>query len=42
MTEPYADDGDVLQASSVAVKYKQGMLVGTVHNGLLYCDIKHI
>ncbi|OBS63963.1 hypothetical protein A6R68_07498, partial [Neotoma lepida] len=35
----YANDGSVLQASSVASVYREKMLVGTVFHKALYCEL---
>jgi hypothetical protein len=41
MTEVFADDGAFFPASTVAVRFKQAMLVGSVYSKLLYCELKH-
>jgi arylesterase/paraoxonase len=37
--DPYMNDGSVLSASSVAIKYKNQILIGTVHHKLMLCDV---
>ncbi|XP_068950587.1 serum paraoxonase/lactonase 3-like [Petaurus breviceps papuanus] len=39
VTTVYANNGSVLQGSTVAAVYKQKMLVGTVFHKTLYCDL---
>jgi arylesterase/paraoxonase len=39
INDPYMNDGSVLSASSSVVKYKNQILVGSVHSKLLICDI---
>lgn len=39
VTEPYADDGEILWGSTSAVHYKQQMLIGTIYHKLMHCDI---
>jgi sugar lactone lactonase YvrE len=38
--EIYFNDGSELSASSVAVRYGRGLLIGSVATGALYCEIK--
>ncbi|XP_033495613.1 serum paraoxonase/arylesterase 2-like [Epinephelus lanceolatus] len=40
VTQEYADNGHVLQASSVAVPYEGKLLIGSVFHKALYCDLK--
>ncbi|XP_072536512.1 serum paraoxonase/arylesterase 2-like [Salminus brasiliensis] len=40
VTVVYEDDGSVLIASSVAAPYKGKLLIGTVYQKALYCDLK--
>ena len=40
--EIYADDGTELAASSIGVRYGDGMLIGSVVTHALYCDLKHV
>jgi len=37
--EPYGNDGSVLSGSSIAARYKNQILIGTVYDKLLLCDI---
>ncbi|XP_019633432.1 PREDICTED: serum paraoxonase/arylesterase 2-like [Branchiostoma belcheri] len=39
VTELYANDGRQLNGSSAAVVYNRRLLIGTVHDTLLYCDV---
>ncbi|XP_071100728.1 serum paraoxonase/arylesterase 2-like isoform X2 [Haliotis cracherodii] len=39
VTELFVDDGHLLSGSSVAVVYKKKMLIGSVLNKLVYCDV---
>ncbi|XP_067685764.1 serum paraoxonase/arylesterase 1-like [Haliotis asinina] len=39
VTELFVDDGHLLSGSSVAVVYKKKMLIGSVINKLVYCDV---
>jgi len=39
--DPYMNDGSVLSASSAVVKFKNQILIGSVHSKLLLCDIKN-
>ncbi|XP_066272005.1 serum paraoxonase/arylesterase 2-like [Branchiostoma lanceolatum] len=39
VTSLYTNDGRQLNGSSVAVVYNRRMLIGTVHDTLLYCDV---
>ena len=40
--EVYADDGAVLTGSSVAVRYEDSLLIGTISYKVLYCEIKYL
>jgi len=37
--EKFADSGENLKASTVAVRYKNKLLIGTVYDRLMMCDI---
>jgi len=39
VTEPYANDGSTLWASTSAVVYKDQLLIGTAFHKLMHCDI---
>jgi len=39
--DPYMNDGSQLSASSAVVKYKNQILIGSVHGKMLICDIKN-
>ncbi|KAK5983602.1 hypothetical protein GCK32_003783 [Trichostrongylus colubriformis] len=39
ITEPFADDGRLISASSIAVPYGNQLLIGSVCRELLHCDI---
>lgn len=39
ITEVIASDGDLITASSVAVNYKDRVVVGSVLNGALMCEL---
>ncbi|XP_046584014.1 serum paraoxonase/arylesterase 1-like [Haliotis rubra] len=39
VTELFVDDGHLVSGSSVAVVYKKKMLIGSVINKLVYCDV---
>ncbi len=39
ITEPYANDGSTISGSSVAVYHEQQILIGTVYDKLLHCDV---
>lgn len=38
-TEVFADDGSVLSASTVAVPYKDALLIGTLDHKALHCKL---
>jgi len=40
--EVYSDDGHRLWGSSAAIKYKNGLLIGTVTHKLGYCTLDNI
>lgn len=40
VTHVYADNGSVIQGSSVAACYKNKLLIGSVFHKALYCDLK--
>ncbi|KAG1947611.1 serum paraoxonase/arylesterase 2-like isoform X1 [Pimephales promelas] len=40
VTQVYADDGSVIMASSVATPYRGKLLIGTVYQKALICDLK--
>ncbi|CAM4700587.1 unnamed protein product [Leuciscus chuanchicus] len=40
VTQVYADDGSVIMASSVATTYRGKLLIGTVYQKALICDLK--
>jgi len=40
--EVYADNGHRLWGSSVAVVYRNTMLVGTIHHKLIACNIQNL
>ncbi|KTF88429.1 hypothetical protein cypCar_00001290, partial [Cyprinus carpio] len=42
VTQVYADDGSVIIASSVATQYGGKLLIGTVYQKALICDLKHV
>lgn len=37
--EPYASDGASLSGSTVAIRYNQHLLIGSMHDKLLKCDL---
>ncbi|EPB67779.1 hypothetical protein ANCCEY_13136 [Ancylostoma ceylanicum] len=39
VTEPFIDDGRLLSASSVAVPFKNQLLIGSVFRQLVHCDV---
>jgi len=39
VSEPYSNDGSILSGTSVAVRYQNHILIGTVYHKLLLCDI---
>jgi len=39
VTQLFASDGATLSASSVAVKFKHQLMIGSLHSRLLICDI---
>ncbi|VDP17261.1 unnamed protein product [Soboliphyme baturini] len=40
ITEPFADDGSTLNASSVALYHKNTLLIGTINHKLMICLVK--
>ncbi|MGH0170784.1 UNVERIFIED_CONTAM: hypothetical protein FKN15_002648 [Acipenser sinensis] len=42
VTQVYADNGSVIQGSSVATVYKGKLLIGTVFHKALYCDLEQL
>ena len=40
ITQLFASDGATLSASSIAVKYKHQLMIGSAHSKLLICDIR--
>lgn len=40
--EIYANDGSELAASSIGVRYNDGLLIGSVISHALYCDLRYI
>ncbi|VDM85474.1 unnamed protein product [Strongylus vulgaris] len=40
ITEPFADDGRFISASSIAVPFKNQLLIGSVCRELVHCDIR--
>lgn len=41
VTEVYANDGTQQEGSTVAVKYKKGLLIGSIGTHATYCDLAH-
>ncbi|VDL78933.1 unnamed protein product [Nippostrongylus brasiliensis] len=39
ITEPFVDDGRLISASSIAVPYKNQLLIGSVCRQLVHCDV---
>lgn len=39
--EVYANDGSELKGSSVAIRYKKKLFIGTVIEGALVCELKY-
>ena len=40
ISEIYANDGATLSGSSVAVKVKDTLLIGSIHDKMLNCDLE--
>jgi len=40
--EVYANDGSELSASSIGVRYGNGMLIGSVVTHALYCNLTYV
>jgi hypothetical protein len=40
--EIYANNGSELSASSIGVRYNDGLLIGSVVTHALYCDLRYV
>ena len=40
ITEVYSNDGSEISGSTVAARYKDALLIGTVFTNTLYCELK--